>query len=186
MSDHTSGNVQLKSPTGPWWVINGTPGEIVQQIGQVFPHLVQNPQATDFPVIVAQAAAEWAQLVSATSQTPAQQPAQTFQAGAQQPQGFAQPSQHAQAVNTVQNAVQGTVQGGGTIETNKWGAQYEWNAPGAPQTMHGLKVKKTATSQKGSQYTAWIDPRSPEIPSVYKANGKEKPADLLEPEFFRA
>jgi hypothetical protein len=47
-------------------------------------------------------------------------------------------------------------------------------------------VKKSATSQSGRAYQAWIDPRSPEIPSVYKANGKEKPADLMEPEFIRS
>lgn len=63
-------NVTLKHPTGPWWTIYGSAGEIVQQIGQVFPHLTQNAQASDFPMIVAQASAEWAQLVGSTGSTP--------------------------------------------------------------------------------------------------------------------
>jgi hypothetical protein len=64
-------NVTLKHPTGPWWTIYGTAGEIADQIAQVFPHLAIN-QASDFPVMVSQASAEWAQLVGATGQTPNQ------------------------------------------------------------------------------------------------------------------
>lgn len=55
-------NVTLKHPTGPWWTIYGTAGEIVQQIQQVFPHLTGGP--TDFPLIVANASSEWATLVN--------------------------------------------------------------------------------------------------------------------------
>lgn len=62
-------NVTLKHPTGPWWTIYGTASEIAQQIALVFPHLAIQ-SATDFPVMVSQASAEWAQLVGATGQTP--------------------------------------------------------------------------------------------------------------------
>lgn len=174
--NQAASNVTLKHPTGPWWTIYGTAGEIVQQIGQVFPHLTQGAQATDFPVIVAQASAEWAQLVGATSQTPAQQPQQTF--------GQPAASPHAQAVNTVQNAVQGTVQPGGNIEVHPkgWGT-FEHNHPQAPQTIYGPKVLKRAKSQAGKDYAQWLDPRDPGIPSVYAANGKAKPQDLLPAEF---
>lgn len=75
-------NVTLKHPTGPWWTIYGTAGEIAQQIAGVFPHLAIN-NATDFPMMVAQASTEWATLVGATGQTPAQAPSQNF-GGAQQ------------------------------------------------------------------------------------------------------
>lgn len=175
--NQAASNVTLKHPTGPWWTIYGTAGEIVQQIGQVFPHLTQGAQATDFPVIVAQASAEWAQVVGATSQTPATQTQQTF--------GQPAASQHAQAVNTVQNAVQGTVQGGGTIETDPWGGTYEHGHPKAPQTPFGPKVLKRAKSQAGNMYAQWLDPRDPKIPSVYAAMGKTKPDGYIEPEFAK-
>jgi hypothetical protein len=160
----------LKAGAGfdaPWLVVRANnPAELAQRLNAVIDGTVTGPLVAAAQVLASE--------YSGAAPTPAQQPQQTFQQPPAQNQGFGQ--QQAPAAP----------QGGGQVETNKWGAQYEWNAPGAPQTIHGPKVKKTAMSQKGSQYTAWIDPRSPEIPSVYRANGKEKPADLMEPEFFRA
>jgi hypothetical protein len=167
--DNAALTATLKAGAGydaPWLVVRANnPAELAQRLNAVIDGTVTGPLVAAAQVL--------ANEYSGGAPAPAQQP-QTFQQPPAQNQGFQQ--QQAPAAP----------QGGGQVETNKWGATYEWNAPGAPQTMHGPKVKKSATSQSGRAYQAWIDPRSPEIPSVYKANGKEKPADLMEPEFIRS
>jgi hypothetical protein len=172
--DNAALTATLKAGAGydaPWLVVRANnPAELAQRLNAVIDGSITGP-------LVAAAQVLAAEYGGAGAPAPARQPQQTFQQPQAQNQGFGQqaPQQAAAAQ-----------QGGGQVETNKWGATYEWNAPGAPQTMHGPKVKKSATSQSGRAYQAWIDPRSPEIPSVYKANGKEKPADLMEPEFIRS
>src|SRR5690606_7328442 len=172
MSDDSTPLVAtLKAGAGfdaPWLVVRANnPAELAQRLNAVIDGTVTGPLVAAAQVLANEYSG------GGGAPAPTQQPQQTFQQPPAQNQGFQQQAPAAP-------------QGGGQVETNKWGATYEWNAPGAPQTMHGPKVKESATSQSGRAYQAWIDPRSPEIPSVYKANGKEKPADLMEPEFIRS
>lgn len=124
-------NVTLKHPTGPWWTIYGTAGDIVQQIGQVFPHLTQNVGPTDFPAIVAQASAEWAQLVGATSQTPNQS-------------------------NSNQGGNSGGWGNSGGNNNNNRAANQNQPGPGAtPQCAHG---DRKYVAPAGASWKAWMCP----------------------------
>lgn len=135
-------NVTLKHPTGPWWTIYGTAGDIVQQIGQVFPHLTQNVGPTDFPAIVAQASTEWAQLVGATGQTPNQ--------GNPGNQNFGGNS----GGNQGGNGFGGGQGNGGFNGNNNQGGSA---APGGGKTcVHGAMEWKDFTSKAGNHVKGWF------------------------------
>lgn len=58
-------NIQLKghNPAEPWWVVEGTPQEIAEQLMAVFPTLTAT-DPTQFPSLVAQARELWAAQVA--------------------------------------------------------------------------------------------------------------------------
>lgn len=151
-------NVQLKgnTPAAPWWVIEGTPAEILFQIEEVFGIVASGP--SDFPFVVAKAREAWAAEVEVSATLGA-----TPVAGA-----TASPAQ----------AAAGPAQRTGT-ETDKWGNTYEWGHPKAPLTPSGAPaVLKRGRSQQGKDYAKWIDPRDKYIPSVYASGQKVNPPDL--------
>jgi hypothetical protein len=153
----------LKAGAGfdaPWLVVRANnPAELAQRLNAVIDGTVTGPLVAAAQVL--------ANEYSGAAPTPAQQPQQTFQ----------QPP--------AQNQAPAAPQGGGQVETDRWGGTYEHGRPDAPQTMYGPKVLKRATSQAGKPYAQWLDPRDPKIPSVYQANGKTPPPDLIPAEFAR-
>src|SRR5690606_7071004 len=141
------------------------PAELAQRLNAVIDGTVTGPLVAAAQVL--------ANEYSGGAPAPAQQPQQTFQQPPAQNQGFQQ-----QQTPTAP-------QGGGQVETDRWGGTYEHGRPDAPQTMHGPKVLKRAISQAGKPYAQWLEPRDPKIPSVYQANGKTPPPDLIPAEFAR-
>jgi hypothetical protein len=166
--DNAALTATLKAGAGydaPWLVVRANnPAELAQRLNAVIDGSITGP-------LVAAAQVLAAEYGGAGAPAPARQPQQTFQQPPAQNQGFQQP------------APQAAPQGGGQVETDRWGGTYEHGRPDAPQTMHGPKVLKRATSQAGKPYAQWLDPRDPKIPSVYQANGKTPPHDLIAPEF---
>jgi hypothetical protein len=165
--DNAALTATLKAGAGhdaPWLVVRANnPAELAQRLNAVIDGTVTGP-------LVAAAQVLAAEYGGAGAPAPARQPQQTFQQPQAQNQGFQQQAPAAP-------------QGGGQVETDRWGGTYEHGRPDAPQTMHGPKVLKRATSQAGKPYAQWLDPRDPKIPSVYQANGKTPPHDLIAPEF---
>jgi hypothetical protein len=165
--DNAALTATLKAGAGydaPWLVVRAdTPTELARRLNAVIDGTVTGPLVAAAQVL--------ANEYSGGAPAPTQQPQQTFQQPPAQNQGFQQ--QQAPAAP----------QGGGQVETDRWGGTYEHGRPDAPQTMHGPKVLKRATSQAGKPYAQWLDPRDPKIPSVYQANGKTPPPDLIAPEF---
>lgn len=166
-------NVQLKGddPRHPWWVIEGTPGEIVQQIAQVFPDLrVTDPG--EFPSAVAKAREAWAAQMSVATglggtEVRQEVPAREFQQRQEQPQ-----REMATGARTP------------VVERDNWGNTYEIGRPDAKMTQYGPAVLKTGKSKTGNVYKRWIDPRDKAIPSVYAGGQHSNPADLWDGEFF--
>lgn len=185
-------NTQLKgnNPGDPWFVIEGNPVEILDQIGDVFPDLATT-DITQLPSVVAKAQAHWRAQVSAAAlggTEVAHQTAPTnHPALHQQP---AQPATHGsgyQAGPTSPAPSQPATQGQGAqgrVETDRWGGAYEWDRPDAPYTPTGLRaVLKRGTSKEGKSYARWIDPRSKAIPSVYASGVRNDPPDLWPGDF---
>lgn len=84
-----------------------------------------------------------------------------------------------QSVNV--GPAQGAAAGGLRTETNKWGNKFTHDHPAAPiLPVVGKAVLREWTDNNNKPRARWVDPRDPAIPSVYEANGKEKPADLWE------
>lgn len=169
-------NVQLKGQSAgdPWWVIEGTPGEIVSQIAQVFPDLaVTTPE--EFPSAVAKAREAWAAQMTVGNTLGGAEVRHEVPAS-----GFPGP-QAAAGFSPAPSASAAPAQGapaGATIESDRWGNSYEIGRPDAPMTQYGPAVLKHGKSQAGKPYKRWIDPRSKVIPSVYASGVRSDPADL--------
>jgi hypothetical protein len=163
----------LKAGAGfdaPWLVVRANnPAELAQRLNAVIDGTVTGPLVAAAQVLASE--------YSGAAPTPAQQPQQTFQQPPAQNQGFQQ--------QQAPQAAPAAPQGGGQVETDRWGGTYEHGRADAPQTMYGPKVLKRATSQAGKPYAQWLEPRDPKIPSVYQANGKTPPPDLIPAEFAR-
>lgn len=175
MTDDAKYTATLKAGAGydaPWLVVRAdTPDEMVQALRDAYSTL-SAPLAATAQVLQA----EWSGSVPAA-------PAPHANNHGFQQQPSAGHANSAQGMASSQPASTAAPQAGGNTEEDRWGGTYEHNHPQAPATPWGPKVLKRATSQAGKRYAQWIDPRDPKIPSVYKANGKDKPADLLGAEF---
>lgn len=157
----------LKAGAGydaPWLVVRANnPAELAQRLNAVIDGTVTGPLVAAAQVLASE--------YSGAAPAPAQQPQQTFQQPPAQNQGFGQ--------QQAPQAAPAAPQGGGQVETDRWGGQYIHNHPAAPPTMYGPKVLRKWQDQQGKQRAMWLDPRDPKIPSVYQANGKTPPPDLI-------